>query len=72
MSATLLFYCLKPDKFPHQGEVLPLNGFLHHVFFSGFQNFAIELLCDEKGEVTKEKIVEAVKKAGGANYGTGK
>lgn len=51
--------------------MLPLNGFLHHVFFSGFQNFAIEMLCDEKGELTKEKIVEAVKKAGGANYGTG-
>jgi hypothetical protein len=29
------------------------------------------LLVDEKSELTKEKIVEAAKKAGGANYGTG-
>ncbi|CAB3995312.1 coactosin [Paramuricea clavata] len=35
-------------------------------------NFAYEMLCDEKGELAKEKIEEAVKKAGGANYGTGK
>ncbi|XP_028392676.1 coactosin-like protein [Dendronephthya gigantea] len=34
-------------------------------------NFALELLEEDKAEISKEKVVEAVKKAGGANYGTG-
>lgn len=40
-------------------------------FDSVLQNFAVELLEEDKAEISKEKVVEAVKKAGGANYGTG-
>ncbi|ESO82810.1 hypothetical protein LOTGIDRAFT_203293 [Lottia gigantea] len=34
-------------------------------------NFAIELLVSEHEELEEEQILQAVRKAGGANYGTG-
>ena len=36
------------------------------------QNFAVEIVEDDKNEIKYSNILELVKKAGGANYGTGK
>ena len=36
-----------------------------------FQNFAIEMMIDDIHDMKEDKIISEVKKAGGANYGTG-
>ncbi|XP_046360460.1 coactosin-like protein [Haliotis cracherodii] len=36
------------------------------------QNFAVEIMTSEQDEIKIEYITDEVKKAGGANYGTGK
>jgi len=35
------------------------------------QNFAVEVLATEHEQLEQSSIVDEVKKAGGANYGTG-
>jgi hypothetical protein len=35
------------------------------------QNFAIEVLATEHEQLERDSIMDALKKAGGANYGTG-
>jgi len=37
-----------------------------------FQNFAIEIMASELEELEEDSIKDTLKKAGGANYGTGK
>eukprot|EP01135_Chromosphaera_perkinsii_P004093 Nk52_evm12s269 gene=Nk52_evmTU12s269 len=37
-----------------------------------FQNFAVEVLTGDKGDLKFESVKKLVVKAGGANYGTGK
>jgi len=35
------------------------------------KNFAVEILAEEKSDVSEETVKSALQKAGGANYGTG-
>lgn len=44
-----------------------------NVVYSMFtlQNFAVEVLVTDHDQLEKSSIVEEVRKAGGANYGTG-
>lgn len=39
--------------------------------FLAFQSYAVELMINEKSELNEDFIIEEIKKAGGANYGTG-
>lgn len=39
---------------------------------SVIKSFAVEVLADEKKELSYDAVSEALRKAGGANYGTGK
>ena len=51
--------------------LVSLTSILYLMLCMNVQNFAVEVLATEHDQLEKSSIVEEVKKAGGANYGTG-